>query len=1270
MPNFLENMKLVSLATVDQQEAVSLVELLLTNQVEVYNKQASIAKTDGVSGNKVRTRKDRRRSGRSSTTRKRTEAKKGNATQRLEQLRTSKVAQERRRKELLAYQSQQGNKSFKQETDVPSLKKRSATSEASKRSKEKAAGVAINSALRPVLLALIDFNPIYSSRGRANHLGKLLTVKRASRALAVESASAPDTSEEFIGTLDYTTAYGQLMVSYNEFLDSLDASNIELLDEAMSAFSIESDTLGETSNTEVLFTLVQEYSRAIVLATPRLEEASTRELEVGSKLLMFNKSQTSNLRWSLAPVERTQFDSRTGNSMSDFDSIWTYLMSGDEEMNLKIGLNVLSKEMVLSFNKTLNALTESDDLDIKDIFQAKYTRRSRNSTIEPSSRGTNADNPYGTRNLGGITYVVNPRRRSKSYYYPFEKSELLPDSKKKREQNSAPDEVRALYKLTDPTADDGPYAAISDHYSEVKEKIERLISVSTLEQKITDDDGEEIDKSFSVIALEKVLSDIISKMLTDSTSGSNQRAAKLFALWMYKACTNQSSFGWLLIYLAFLREKLAGEVTEDASSADSAYGVSLSDFVLHSSRLGRYIGAPKTTRKVTKTFTIPTSKTTLTPGMEESSTTATNDVVRKVTTTKDRDDDTDADEDIGLAATYDMSFEELCSKCASHLAGKVNDESSGGGGPAAVLPPGFTDVTTCSLEDIEDLLTNIPTQESSIAHELLRLIISFDYILQEQGASSFTDDNETSYSKISKMSMSVLSIGISCLAVSLLLGEKVRVKGTIDRSTKGSSSSSSSGRGSGLKGSRAKLGASMGSESLDYAFLYLDDASSIQSTVDEYLSTETEEAHSILDSTSEPLSRVISALQDEHDFLSKFAGSLSDYFSNVAQEYEDIVDALKYDVDDTDVEETLLSRIKTGLPISNDMIKMLMSYTKVYDSSGETYEGIRTTDKLLSKTNLKFLRSTLKDSDFCVPDKLKYIVVGLPSGMLDSVKSQPVNIEDSTRSMVSPSLESFIVSLEKIDLTKPEQEFKEKEFSFSRNLFYSRSDEASDENVVYFNTIDDGFELSEQEESEVSAGITEEQIYNAKVDTALKMYSDILLDLDFSEDAYTNGKEQQTLLLTSSISMHRLGDVDKTAQAFLSGSNIAFDTEQREISGFVFFNEGSNSLDMRMLQGLDPTAYSVFSYLNRYGSFASASAKKESLRYGTKFERIVCIPFDPDDFDVEPQAVGSDATNINMANKRMKEAEEEVGIGLETSQGVELSTYRVSVKLTSSGGDE
>ncbi len=89
MPNFLENMKLLSFATSEKEETVSLIELLLTDQAEMYNKQASIASNDGVSGNKVRTRKDRRRSGRSASTRQRTKSKQGGATQRLEQLRTA-----------------------------------------------------------------------------------------------------------------------------------------------------------------------------------------------------------------------------------------------------------------------------------------------------------------------------------------------------------------------------------------------------------------------------------------------------------------------------------------------------------------------------------------------------------------------------------------------------------------------------------------------------------------------------------------------------------------------------------------------------------------------------------------------------------------------------------------------------------------------------------------------------------------------------------------------------------------------------------------------------------------------------------------------------------------------------------------------------------------------------------------------------------------------------------------------------------------------------
>ena len=98
-------------------------------------------------------------------------------------------------------------------------------------------------------------------------------------------------------------------------------------------------------------------------------------------------------------------------------------------------------------------------------------------------------------------------------------------------------------------------------------------------------------------------------------------------------------------------------------------------------------------------------------------------------------------------------------------------------------------------------------------------------------------------------------------------------------------------------------------------------------------------------------------------------------------------------------------------------------------------------------------------------------------------------------------------------------------------------------------------------------------------------------------------------------------------------------------------------------QGLDPVAFSLYSYMNSYGTVADASSKKDSLKFGTIFERVLAIPFDPTSFEIEIDTESSDAANKNAKNAKITEAEREVGLGLETSQGVELANYRVYVTI-------
>ena len=1296
MPNFLENMRLLSLATSEKEETVSLIELLLTNQAETYNKQASIASNDGVSGNKVRTRKDRRRSGRSASTRQRTEAKQGGATQRLEQLRTAKIDQQKRKKELLAYQTQAGQKKQGPMLGVMSLKAQQRTADTAKQQREKSKSVEINPALRPVILAFVEFKPIFTPEGKFTDTGKLMKTNRAIRALGIESTSAPSTAEEFISTLDYTEAYAQLIVGRDAFLDALDVSNIEMLDEALSAFCIDPDTIGETSNTEVLWTLVREYSRSLALCTPRLEEQSERDLIIGKNILSFPRSETSSMRWALAPGNKTDFDKRSSNAESKHTEIFRTIIGGDEEINLKLAINTVAKELLLSHNVTINSFTESSEVNIKDMFQNRSARRGTRVTIEPSVWRTSINRPFGTKNLHGITYTL-PRPQT-GHFYPFERSELLPDSKSQRQQHSAPDEIKKIFESSEPTEEDGPYSAISTSYSTIQENVEKLFSSEILEQTLADDEGEEVQKAYSLVVFERILDEIILQILTDNADTTSSKSAKVFANWLYIASTNRTTFGWLLLYLAFLREKMAGDWASSTTNAsDSTYGTSLTNYVMNSGNLTNLLGSKFSGLKKTRRFTVPTSKTTVDPGFTSDDgsefSTIRNKTERKVKTVTDAAEGEEIDEDQELASTYDISFEDMCKKCAYHLAGKINSASSGLAASAFTVSAGVGSGTTVTKDDLDNILQGIPTEETSIAHKLLFLIGDINDTLSEAGGSAFDDNFMSVYSAIPKANMSVGVIGISCVMTSLLLGKSLRVIGEMPRGKKtivggklsgtslslaGSPDTEPSGVFGGESGYSMSTGSpsirggvtSIGAVTDSFATLYLDTTGFLKSTIEEYLADGTTSAASVLTALSEPTARVVTSLQEEGEFNTKFAGSLANYFSNISSTYADIVSALNYDVDSTDVEEKLIERIRAGLPMSNDMIKMLMNFTRVYDSSGETYGESRTRDKALSSTNLSFLANTLQESDFTIPDKLKYMIVGLPAGMLDSVKSQPVNLEDSTRSMLETSKTSFTLTLDKIDLTRPDQEFESKEFSFSRDLFYSRTEEVSSEPNVYFDKFNSDFSISEKDETSISDDISEEQIYNLKVDAALKLYSDLLLDLDFYPDAYPKGKDQQTLVLTSSVSLPKLGGVDKTTAAFLSGSNVTFDIEQRELSGFLFFKDGSNSLDMNMFQGLDPTAYSIYTYLNRYGGFADAETKKNMLKYGTTFERIICVPFDPTDFETKSSGVGDDAASEKAKLAKLREAEKEVGLGLESSQGVELSTFRVAVHIFESDAKE
>ena len=416
--------------------------------------------------------------------------------------------------------------------------------------------------------------------------------------------------------------------------------------------------------------------------------------------------------------------------------------------------------------------------------------------------------------------------------------------------------------------------------------------------------------------------------------------------------------------------------------------------------------------------------------------------------------------------------------------------------------------------------------------------------------------------------------------------------------------------------------------------------------------------------TCSSLSNVTAALREEDEFLSLFDDSLASYFATVSDTFTEVVSTLNADADEADGVQPLVDRIRAGLYASPDVTRLLQSFVQTYDSSAATYSDIRTKDPAAITENAAFLASQLGAEDFITPGKLKYMVVGIPAGMLEEIKEEPIQIDSATVPTAVPSQDKFKVVLQKIDQTRPDLDYEEKEYLFSRKVFFSDVQSAEEgDQTIYFNEINQDFEISQKSEESILETTEAEIVENILNDQALKLYSDLLLDLDFSEVSYPAGAKEAKHRLTGSISIPQLAKIDKTSSMFASSSNIAFDSFEREITGFNFFDNTNNILTIQSSFGDDPTAYGVYSYLNSYGNLADAGTAKGSLANGVIFEKILCIPFDPYGFEVELQDDGDDPRAQNTANAAVTEAEKEVGIGLETSQGVELVSYRVSIVI-------
>jgi hypothetical protein len=697
--------------------------------------------------------------------------------------------------------------------------------------------------------------------------------------------------------------------------------------------------------------------------------------------------------------------------------------------------------------------------------------------------------------------------------------------------------------------------------------------------------------------------------------------------------------------------------------------------------LRELIGEPASSSTKKQYFSVKETSISIDPEPEDFTSPETLDAMEVMQET-DIEDGEDSSTDSSLQSYFDLSWEEVCDQCTMGIRQTLNTET------VAASDDDVSDETSVKLADVKDALQALATSEDSLFSELLSLMDDVDTLFAN---ACFDDSSISNYTKISRQKLHSALILAAAKAVNFYIEDCTITSGALssfyDEEQSFASASGTSIVSSGFSVTSKLRGPAMAASwtstsstataispitvgsSLKFSYAGISDRTEALTA---FLDSEEIDV-TLIEEMSSSLARVFTALDEDFEFQTEFIGSLDTYFSSVRDNYSAVVESISADIDEeTEGTQTLVSRINNGLPMSTDMCKMLLNYVRTYDSSDATYGAIRTRDKALICSNMAFMASIFEGADYCEAGKLKYAAVGIPSGLMDMTREEPVDMADVDRDATENSRSAFTVSIEKVDLTRPELEYVDKEYSFSRNLFVNQIDDSTEgEIIVNFDNINSDFTVAEEAESGLSSEtFSDEQIENLKNDFALKLYSDLFLDLDFFPDAYPQGGDQKKAILTGSISMPSLSSVDKTLEAFLSGSNLAFDTDARQLSGFTFYSEGTESLDMKKFKGLDPVAFSVFSYLNSYGTVASAASKKDSLKFGTAFERIVMIPFDPTDFEVELQSDDDDSAEQNIKNEKLAAAEEEVGIGLETSQGVELANYRVYVTIPDSGAEE
>ena len=1067
--------------------------------------------------------------------------------------------------------------------------------------------------LRPVLLGSVEYHPIWD--GKETEAGALLKLKQATRKIKIDKQVPVDLGDTVFTEPSITTALTLYSKANKSFFDGLSPENMEGYEAALTAFGLVIEE--GASATEVLYTLASEYSKSLKIGSSRLDESSDREIESGTSLV---PPKDEKIERYAAALKKSTY--KCYDALVDADD-------DDAEVSLKCLLTLLSKEVMLAYNSQRVGVKLST-LWAQNLYSTSTDKKALSSPARLQSSGK-----LTNKTANGVCFSKNVAGNT-VYNYPFELSAIISsDGTKVKSSSDFVNDMISSQEVYYPGVDTAgeisnniytdPFSAAASRYQYASDNIEKLYDTSTFGNA----------DLYSVSFVKGILQGL-SLVAQISALIPNMRELLILHT-LVEAAESKEFFDWLLIYLAFRQERY------EAYTGSGPSPIGPSSVVRRSSRINRRLWKLGSAKKKTSNKVSP-RKISISPEPGETSGTKTFTSPERTSTitTEDAPETGDAGT---LESIYGSSFEEICGEFAERLMDRFKSNHTGFSQDLSKLKmmskssieSELASTTLSSFETLLNYSTKISADLPDIDDEEPQVFSS-----RKSVVSSY---NENAYA--------VAYIMAVCKLARLLLTGKSTFTATSPISYPKFSSSKAVKSSAKTAVVAKKYSPSDPPEAKAMLRVSNDYSDKLREMAD-FLSSNEEDTSQIIDSFP-TLAAVIAGLSEEERFLSTFCKSLSSFFTQARDRYLKISEILNAEAGDVSLKDYLAS----GQSISSDVVKTMKSFSYSLNCSDMVYNGRKLRDKVTSRDGYRLVRNVLKyaGTKYVKEGNKNILCVGIPTGLLEQMKYEPAEIEDIAGFSTENFDESkFFVVIEKIDLADPEIKYKDMEFEFSRDLFCLGADPWSS-----YLKIDDDFVCKKISRVKAEKDFSTTVVSNHLVDAVMKQYMDLQYGMNFSELEFTSMKVQNAT--SKKIPVPALLRVDTSTKSFMSSSNLAYDPLKRSVDDLKFYSE--NHIDVSKVNMQDVYEYSAFEYLSSYGNLFVPEFEKQSLETGLVFEKVLCIPIDDDDFviDFEDDVDDPQPSSVSAAIKARLTAQGEVGIGLETSQGVDMYTYRISLRI-------